>query len=297
MQVYVLHFVQMLFAVISRISPALAAKVAWFLISHPGYFKFRTSVENELLELAGPLAARADALNVVTSQGSMRVYHWMPGEPSPDGAPVAVLVHGWGAQGLYMAQFVEPLLNAGYQVAAVDLPGHGGSDGASTDAANSAELVIATARALGRVDLLLGHSFGAIAVMLAAAGGPPLHDAVTPKQMVLLSAPGSLETIIRRISRLLNLSEEAETQLINQAEDNLTSSISALNAQNLLNRISCPAFLIHDENDAEIPISTGAIASVIGENIQTLTTRDLGHRRVLLAPEVINAVAEFARKG
>jgi pimeloyl-ACP methyl ester carboxylesterase len=296
MQVYVLHAIQMLFAAISRVAPGVAAKIAWFLLSHPDYFKFRTTVENELLELAEPLKASADALSVVTTHGAMRVYHWMPDDIKPGGAPVAILVHGWGGCGLYMTQFVPPLLNAGYQVAAIDLPGHGGSQGASTDAGNTTELVLATARALGRADLLLGHSFGALAVMLAAAGGAPLHDKITPKKLVLLSAPASLEGIVRRIARLLNLSNAAENKLIERAENNLDAAIATQNAQSLLDRITCPVLAIHDENDFEIPLATSLVANATCKNMQTLTTGGLGHRRALLDQKVISAVAGFARK-
>jgi len=75
MQVFVLHILQTLLGALSRAFPGLAAKIAWYPLSHPGLFKLRTSVENELLGRAEPFRAQADELSVVTSQGSMRVYH------------------------------------------------------------------------------------------------------------------------------------------------------------------------------------------------------------------------------
>ena len=178
MQAYVLLAVQKFFAGTSLLSSGAAARMAHFLLTHPSLLSLRTQEDRTLLKRAEPLKDSADALSVVTPAGAMRVYHWMPETDMPADAPVAVLVHGWGGQGLFMAQYVPALTIAGFQVAAIDLPGHGQSTASHTDTTNAAELVIATARALGRADVLIGHSFGALAVLHAASGGPPLHERI-----------------------------------------------------------------------------------------------------------------------
>lgn len=48
--------------------------------------------------------------------------------------PVVLLVHGWGDSSRSMGAFVTPLIDAGFRVVAMDLPGHGSTSGGQTDA-------------------------------------------------------------------------------------------------------------------------------------------------------------------
>ncbi|MGI9483444.1 MAG: alpha/beta hydrolase [Hyphomicrobiales bacterium] len=296
MQAYILLAVQKLFAGTSLLSPGTAARMAHFLLTHPAMLAMRTHAERTLLQRAEPLKQSAEKLNVVTPGGTMQVYYWPPASETGANAPVAILAHGWGGQGLFMAQFVEPLRQAGFQVAAVDLPGHGGSASTHTDPANAAELVIATARALGRADILIGHSFGALAVLHAAAGGAPLHDNVAAKKLALISAPASIEGVFRRIARLLDLSAPAEEKLISLAGERLGAELNVLDANLLLERCTGKVLAIHDEDDFEIPLETSVANVASGKNIKALITTGLGHREILMDDAVIDAVAKFAAK-
>src|SRR6218665_1552468 len=54
----------------------------------------------------------------------IQTYRW-----GDDGLPKVVLLHGWGGRATQLGPFIQPLLDAGFQVHALDLPGHGHSAG------------------------------------------------------------------------------------------------------------------------------------------------------------------------
>jgi pimeloyl-ACP methyl ester carboxylesterase len=97
------------------------------------------------------------------------------------GMPV-VLVHGFGAQGLLYAQSLSRLVKMGFKVVAVDMAGHGSTDGLPTgggDLAGYAELL---GRVLDHLGLpravLAGHSLGGRLVTQLAAAEPERAVAV-----------------------------------------------------------------------------------------------------------------------
>ena len=47
--------------------------------------------------------------------------------------PPVLLLHGWDGRAAQMISFVEPLVDAGYAVLAVDAPAHGASAGRQTN--------------------------------------------------------------------------------------------------------------------------------------------------------------------
>ncbi len=90
---------------------------------------------------------------------------WQAGEPA------LVLVHGAGMDHTIWAQQARGLAHRGRTVLALDLPGHGGSDGpACRSVEDAADWVLAAAAACGfNAFRLAGHSMGAL-IALEAAG-------------------------------------------------------------------------------------------------------------------------------
>lgn len=96
------------------------------------------------------------------------------GEPD---RPAVVIVHGLGDTLESYLEHARPFVERGHTVLVPDLRGHGGSDGSTTTlGGRESEDVRASIRYLrgeGLADdgvVLMGHSMGAVAVLLAAAG-------------------------------------------------------------------------------------------------------------------------------
>ena len=112
-----------------------------------------------------------------------------------EGHPLAVLVHGVSASSRTWWQVGPWFAQNGWRVVAVDLRGHGGSPRATkglelTDLAGDVWETVAELLAPGEViDVLLGHSLGALtASRLAADGSVPL------RRLVLEDPPGPRST-------------------------------------------------------------------------------------------------------
>lgn len=96
----------------------------------------------------------------------------------PDGAPVVVLVHGFGC-GQSMWRQVAPMLAESFRVVSFDLPGSGGADPATYDSARHGSLegyrddVLALLREMDLADVTyVGHSVAAMIGVLASIEAP-----------------------------------------------------------------------------------------------------------------------------
>lgn len=123
------------------------------------------------------------AMETVDVRGA-RVWYGRSGAGHP-----VLLLHGWGASSATMA-LVHDDLARGYDVTAIDLPGHGRS-GLPPDPWGTADFTACVLEVMDRLRIsrphILGHSFGGrIALDLAARHSERIH------KLVLVSSAGLL---------------------------------------------------------------------------------------------------------
>ncbi|HEX8803018.1 MAG TPA: alpha/beta fold hydrolase, partial [Acidimicrobiales bacterium] len=91
------------------------------------------------------------------------------------GLPI-VLVHGFTAEGILYAQTLSRLVRMGFKVVAIDVAGHGGTQGLPTDGANLDAYVDLLGRVLNELGIrravFVGHSMGGRLVTQLAAEHP-----------------------------------------------------------------------------------------------------------------------------
>lgn len=95
--------------------------------------------------------------------GHLAVWSWGRG-------PMLLLLHGRGGHAGDLAPLVDSLVAAGYRVLAVDLPGHGDSDGDPRDSSAQGDAVAAIVRLVGPVRAIAGMADGLVDHRLADAG-------------------------------------------------------------------------------------------------------------------------------
>jgi pimeloyl-ACP methyl ester carboxylesterase len=102
-----------------------------------------------------------------------RVFAGTGGREHEAGLPAVLLVHGAGMDHSVFALQARALAHHGRNVLALDLPGHGRSDGPALDSiAAMAEWLLRAAAACGMARMrLAGHSMGALVALEAAAQG------------------------------------------------------------------------------------------------------------------------------
>jgi pimeloyl-ACP methyl ester carboxylesterase len=131
--------------------------------------------------------ARAQRIAHAHAGGSTVLHHWVPAQPN--GLAPLVLLHGGSGSWTHWVRSIGPLLDAGHDVWAVDLPGFGASDvpPGVVDADGMLPVLADTLQALFPLQTvrLVGFSFGGMTAGMLAAAYPHLVQ-----QLVVVGAPG-----------------------------------------------------------------------------------------------------------
>jgi pimeloyl-ACP methyl ester carboxylesterase len=263
---------RLFFAVLGRLSPALAGLLAAKLFARPRRHA-RPARESELI---------ARGSRVVLPDG-LHATAWGAG-------PTVLLVHGWEGRGAQLGAFVDPLVAAGYRVVALDGPAHGDSPGVTTTGPEFARALVATRDVVGPLAAIVGHSFGGFTSLLAVSRGLPTARIVT------IGTPASVPEVLRDFLRLIRLPDRALPSMIAALEARVGAPMASFEVEAFAPTVDVPVLVVHDTDDREVPYADGPrLAEVFGARL--LTTNGLGHRRILYAPEVVAAVVEFIEEG
>jgi len=209
-------------------------------------------------------------------------WSWGPRE-----APAVLLAHGWGGRATQMRAFVSPLLAAGLRVVAYDQPAHGLSDGRLTGLPDFADVLDQVARQHGGVRAVVAHSLGGPATAIALARGLPVERAV------LISPPADLVGYSRRFARWFAIPERVRRAMQAAIEERFGVRWADLELARVAPRLRAEALVIHDRGDAMVPWRHGAAVAQHWPGARLLSTRGLGHGRILEDATVARAAADF----
>jgi omega-6 fatty acid desaturase (delta-12 desaturase) len=180
------------------------------------------------------------------------------------------------------------------QVASFDAPAHGESAGHKTTMTRFVQATGAALRSLGNVQVLIGHSLGAIASVAALAQAQPaLARAV--QRVVLIAAPVSLSTVLERWAggpeRQLPRAVVAKIYERLHVQNGVPVShwdIGVLGAG-----LDVPVLVVHDEHDPVVPLGEAHRLLRSLRNARLEQTSGLGHSRILSAAPVKESITRF----
>lgn len=124
--------------------------------------------------------------------GDHQLRGWLLCPVDPGDRPLVMLAHGWGASYGTLLELAQPLVAAGYPVFLFDVRGHGRSEPAPYVTVRHfrddvmAAVRFADERFHKRERVLVGHSLGGAAAVLAAAEGAALSG------IALIAAPANV---------------------------------------------------------------------------------------------------------
>ena len=170
-------------SILSRISPWLGSRIAWYLWFHPhgrSNSRYPDGAEKFAVKVFG---------------------HELSGYTIGDGDPV-LLLHGWGGASTDMAPLAAAVASAGHRAVALDLPGHGSDRGSYTDVFRMAAAVDATVGRFGLPRSVVAHSFGAVATFAAFQHGGP-------ERVVLVAPAVRGQWFLEAFKAQLNLSDKS----------------------------------------------------------------------------------------
>lgn len=220
--------------------------------------------------------------------GMVALYRW------GHRGPRVLLMHGWNGRATQLSSFIEPLLQAGYQVIAFDAPAHGRSPGKRTDLVEIAHALRTVSVRYGPFEGIIAHSFGVAVTTYAMR-----HLGVATRRVIGLSPPGRMPYLFNRFCDMLHLPARAraafEARLIDRFGRDVWEQLSPEANVELLGDI--PALLIHDQDDTDVTASQAEILHQAWDGSRLLRTRGLGHRRILRDPGVIANAVRFIQRG
>jgi pimeloyl-ACP methyl ester carboxylesterase len=263
------------FAVGSRLRPAAALQRAFRLFCTPMSNSRRRALS------ANP----GDALLHTMAAGGERVAAYVWGDPASQ--PYVLLAHGWSSHGLRFLSWVKPLRDAGYAVVGFDQAAHGRSTGERTHLLQFAEVLGEIGRHYGKASAVVGHSLGGTATLLALSAG------LSADRAVLIAPLGDPFLAASYFGRMIGLAEHLWLHLFDEYEQSHATRIGALQAHLMAPAIACPALIVHDLADREVPWAEGERYARYWPDARLLTTTDLGHHRIVDDRAVIDAALRF----
>jgi pimeloyl-ACP methyl ester carboxylesterase len=205
------------------------------------------------------------------------------------GGPRILVIHGWEGRATQWGAFADMAVRAGFEVLAVEPPGHGRSQGRTAHPASFAGALLEADRRYGPFVAVVGHSMGGAAATLAVSSG------LRTERIVTIASPSSTVGVLQRFSRHVGLVAAAERRLFDRMEEVVGHAAEDLDVAALALRR--PTLVIHSRDDREIPFADAEAIASGWPNAELLALDELGHRRILRDPAVIEAVIEFIARG
>ncbi len=278
MNINILIPLKLFFRVSSLVTPFIAIRVAEKLFTTPFHSK-RRDIEHEMLESAERFLIPMGKKQKLTG------YRW--GKTTD---PVILLVHGWTATATCFVNFIDPLLDRGYQVISYDAIAHGETSGVSVSLTEWADTVIAVMDEIGKVDCIMGHSLGAGAIVIASS------LKLKTDKIVLISPVSDISKVTDQFAKALSIPKSIMEKMHQYAWEKYYISASKFgnNWDEVFgSEFRAPTLIIHDINDKEIDISNARKLEKQWPWAEIMETKRLGHRRILLNPDVVARVLNF----
>ena len=272
---------KLFFVISSRFIPFVAVRAAEKLFTTPFHSK-RRDIEKEMLESAERF------LIPMGKHHQLAGYRW-----GKETDPAILFVHGWTATATCFVNFIDPLLEKGYQVISYDSIAHGETSGISVSLTEWADTVIATMKKIGKVHCIVGHSLGSGAIVIASS------LKLKTDKLILISPVADITKVTEQFAKALSIPERIMEKTHQYAWNKYHASASKYGANwsdVFASDFNVPTLIIHDINDKEIDISNARQLAKQWSWAELIETKRLGHRRILLNPDVITASLKFVMK-
>lgn len=202
-------------------------------------------------------------------QGHLTQWHW------GDHGPHVLLVHGWESRAAHWHAWIRPLLQAGFQVTAVDLPAHGASTGDETDVVQCSRAVLALYQSIPNIEAMIGHSMGSAACLYAFAHGAQV------KASIHLAGPSSLSRVIAYTAHMSRLDRTERDALYAAMNDRTGNSVDQMDPPALQIGMRHDALIFHDPQDPEMPYRESEDLHQHWNRSELTPLPGVGHRQIL----------------
>jgi len=290
----ILIVLRILFGTSSRIAPKITGKIAYRLFGTTLKPASKSAKIQAFISNAQCRFDTAAKHTIAYSGGSVAAFEFMPAnEAAIDEIKTVWLVHGWQSNSLYMYHFVDPLLDRGFRVVSVDLPGHGQSSGRTCHLPLAVAALNAAIDALGHFELIVSHSLGGPVVATTLAGTLPDLPDHTADKLVLISSPDSMYKLYCEFASMISLAGKSTDMLHAIVARETGKTIHDFSTGIQLQNRSTELLLLHSPDDKEIAFSEAQAISQHNPAATLEPVPGLGHRRIIADNNVVQTAVNF----
>ena len=270
-------FLTSLAKILNFVSKGLATRFLWRIFCRP--IKFKTPSR----EAGCYNNAEQEMIDAESVSKKIMLYR------IPNDGQRILFVHGWNGRSSQFYRIIELLSDHGYDVTAVDLPGHGRSSRSNTNLPEITDLLSEITRSRGPYHGVVCHSFGGVAALNAVRYG------ASYEKLVLIS-PGiyEIKPMFKTFVGLFGLDEEYYAdRLFDLAESLFGASPGEFGLDRFAEHIETETLIVHCEDDRE---ASKEIANSLHRDMKNSVlymTEGLGHRRILRDEKVAEKVINF----
>ena len=186
-----------------------------------------------------------------------------------------------------MCAFIEPLLQQGRRVIAIDGDAHGDSPGWRTNPIQFADRLLDAANEIGPLESVIAHSFGAGTSTIAIAKG------LRTEKMVYIAGPADYRQVMENARGILNLPPRAFDHMIRHLEKELGVPSSAMNITPVIEKLTIPCLVMHSRDDKDVAHTEGEKIARAWPGATMKSFDNLGHLQILWNDESVSAGVEF----
>lgn len=244
---------------------------------------FTTPIKHKIpkRELEMDSGSRQQMLHVPSINKDIVVYQF--GESNQK----ILLVHGWSGRGTQLVKFADELVKRKHSTVSFDAPSHGKSPGNTTLMPEFIESILEIEKHFGPFEAAIGHSLGGMSLLNAVRLGFKIN------YLVIIGSGDIIKDIFDDFVVRMELKPEVSDLMRDHFERKHNKTMAEFSSYLSAKVIDIPVLVIHDENDAEVPVQC---AHHIYENLKNgelMITKKLGHRKILGDPAVIEKSLAF----
>ena len=214
----------------------------------------------------------------------IQTYSWGKG-------PSVLFVHGWDGAGINVINMIDPLVEAGFRVISIDMPGHGNSSGKNIDITDFIGTILQTQKKFGEFYAIIGHSFGGLVSIVTT-----LRESISYQKLILISSPSSMDIVFFNFQLMFNLDDKIMKKIWQNTINRTGLPIKTFPSSEDLSHLALPSLIIHDKNDTIIPFKEVKNFKTSLPASSCFYTIGLGHYKILKDRKVINTIINFLEK-
>ena len=221
---------------LSYVAPARAGRYAFHLFATPPPPHLRAK-EQAFLDTAVRLDRKIN-------DHLIPVYRW----GAPD-APICFTAYGWGYNAGRWRHYVPALIEAGYRVIAFDFPGHGQCKGPrQMTYPMLVDIELQLIRSLGKIDLVLAHSFGGSCLVEALT---LLPEALRPRRICLMAIVSEVRWLFAGFAQFMGFRDVVYRQMQAHIELITGRNLDEFDVARVAGQLGeIPTLLVHDPGDS-----------------------------------------------